>query len=86
VILGRGFSQQEGEELHELFNGEAKEPVLWVVGNKSNGPRARNGPPPGTAGDNGPPPNVKDTVLPIFKGILENWKKQGATKGELVLY
>ncbi|KAI3327318.1 hypothetical protein HD806DRAFT_531894 [Xylariaceae sp. AK1471] len=78
VLLGRGFSQQQAEELYELYGGNATEPIVWAAGSEAKRPK-------GLLND-GPPPGVANMVVPIFKSVLENWKGQGASKGELVLY
>ncbi|TGJ85556.1 hypothetical protein E0Z10_g3206 [Xylaria hypoxylon] len=82
ILFGRGFTQQQAETLYGLYSSEAKVPVLWGAGAAAN-----RG--PGTE----PPPGVEKVMVPIFRGLLENWKKEverkgegEAKKGDLVLY
>jgi hypothetical protein len=80
VLLGRGFTQQQGEELRRLCDddGQAAEPIIWAVGSEANRPK---GLPPSA-----PPPGLAEIVVPVFKGILESWKGEGASKAKIVLY
>ncbi|RWA05108.1 hypothetical protein EKO27_g9998 [Xylaria grammica] len=84
ILFGRGFTQQQAETLHGLYSGEATVPVLWGAG-----AAAKRGP------STEPPPGVEKIMVPILRGVLEDWKKgvegkgegEGeGKKGELVLY
>ncbi|KAI8631667.1 hypothetical protein F5Y19DRAFT_473347 [Xylariaceae sp. FL1651] len=75
VCLGRGFTQQQAETLRELYDGRAKEPLLWVAGAAAKKPSG-----------NMPPAGFEKIAIRNFRDNLENWKKQGASKGELILY
>ncbi|KAI1422700.1 hypothetical protein F5Y12DRAFT_799302 [Xylaria sp. FL1777] len=84
VLLGRGFTQQQAEALYALYGDVAAESVLWAAGAEAN----RR---PGT----GPPPGIEKIIVPMFRGVLEDWKKRvegegvgegKKKKGELVLY
>ncbi|KAI0503226.1 hypothetical protein F5B22DRAFT_560747 [Xylaria bambusicola] len=83
VLFGRGFTQQQAETLYEQHADSATSPpVLWAAGAEAN----RKPLPAGIE----VPPNVDKIVVPIFKGLLEDWKKkvegEGKKEGELVLY
>ncbi|KAI1108583.1 hypothetical protein F5Y14DRAFT_74908 [Nemania sp. NC0429] len=77
VFFGRGFTQQQGEELYALYKDVAPS-VLWAVGAEAE-PRA-----PGAVVT--PPPGAEKIIVPAFRGILEKWVQEGADKGRLVLY
>ncbi|KAK5626619.1 hypothetical protein RRF57_002334 [Xylaria bambusicola] len=84
VLFGRGFTQQQAEMLYAQHAASvASPPVLWAAGAEAN----RKPLPAGVE----IPPNVDKIVVPIFKGLLEEWKKktvevEGKKEGELVLY
>ncbi|KAI1122588.1 hypothetical protein F5Y10DRAFT_71607 [Nemania abortiva] len=73
VVFGRGFTQQQAEELHALYNDLAPS-VVWLAGSAATRPAGA-----------GPPANVEKTLVPMFRAKLEELVKDGA-EGGLVLY
>ncbi|KAI1359399.1 hypothetical protein F5Y08DRAFT_349696 [Xylaria arbuscula] len=69
VLFGRGFSQQQAETLYGLYNNEAKaDRVLWVAGAEAHRKSGKVGAEP--------PPNPEKIIVPIFRSLLEDWKKK----------
>ncbi|KAI3334493.1 hypothetical protein F4824DRAFT_187416 [Ustulina deusta] len=79
VLMGRGFTQQQGEALHEQFKDVAESSVLWAVGADANRP-----PWVGGRSSTEPPPGIEKVVVAALRGVLEAWKKgeEGAEGGE----
>ncbi|KAI0551794.1 hypothetical protein F4679DRAFT_582252 [Xylaria curta] len=75
VLLGRGFSQQQAEDLYNANKGV--EGVAWFAGDESKRPEG--------ADSQDPPPGTSKVMPQVMKGLLEKWVKEGA-KGGLVLY
>ncbi|KAI1259024.1 hypothetical protein F5Y18DRAFT_411337 [Xylariaceae sp. FL1019] len=76
VVMGRGFSEEQGKELHAMFDSMATLPVLWVVGENSKKP----------PGLDIPPGDFAEKQSKFFGDILDEWWKRGASEGELFLY
>ncbi|KAI1746635.1 hypothetical protein F4782DRAFT_536237 [Xylaria castorea] len=76
VLFGRGFSQRQAEELYDANKKTEEETVVWIAGEESKRPTDFENPPPGT----------DKVMVPLFKGLLEKWVKEGEGKGGLVLY
>ncbi|KAI1744795.1 hypothetical protein F4680DRAFT_235385 [Xylaria scruposa] len=75
VLFGRGFSQKQAEDLYNANKGV--EGVVWIAGEESKRPK--------DADVQDPPPGTNKVMVPVLKGLLEKWVKEGA-KGGLVLY
>ncbi|KAI1276352.1 hypothetical protein F5Y07DRAFT_399608 [Xylaria sp. FL0933] len=89
VLLGRGFTQAQAEELFTLYKNETpvsagEGGVLWAAGAEDKRP----------AGVEGmePPRGIEGVMVRTFRGVLEDWKRRvegregKGEKGELVLY
>ena len=74
MLFGRGFTQQQAETLYASCKDATKEaerkvgPVLWAAGAEAHRKSGKVGAEP--------PPNVAKIVVPIFRGLLEDWKKR----------
>ncbi|KAI0153117.1 hypothetical protein GGR57DRAFT_503256 [Xylariaceae sp. FL1272] len=76
VFMGRGFSEEQGKELRDMFDSLAKLPALWVVGdNSKKSPNVQI-----------PPENFAEKQSLVLGDITDEWWQRGARKGELVLY
>ncbi|KAI0111221.1 hypothetical protein GGR51DRAFT_509386 [Nemania sp. FL0031] len=75
VLFGRGFTQQQAEDLYELYKDLAPS-VVWLAGATATRP-AGNGPPPGAA---------EKVIVPMFRAKLAELLKEGKEEGGLVLY
>ncbi|KAI0805040.1 hypothetical protein GGR55DRAFT_681326 [Xylaria sp. FL0064] len=94
VLLGRGFTQEQAEELFNLFKDKTPIPaeeggVLWAAGAEDKRPAGLEG--------MEPPKGIEGVMVKTFRGLLEGWKervgrgwagKKGekGAKGESVLY
>ncbi|TRX96390.1 hypothetical protein FHL15_002662 [Xylaria flabelliformis] len=76
VLFGRGFSQQQAEELYNA--NKDIEGVVWIAGEEAKRPKD-------VKDIQNPPPGTDKVIVPIFKGLLEKWVKEGG-KGGLLLY
>ncbi|KAI5924567.1 hypothetical protein F4810DRAFT_664210 [Camillea tinctor] len=75
VLFGRAFSQEQAEALKESTRGSAKDPVAWIVGDQKKKP----------AGD-GPPPGYANIAIKTLRGVLDQWRDEGAVKDDIILY
>ncbi|KAI1322180.1 hypothetical protein F5Y16DRAFT_52575 [Xylariaceae sp. FL0255] len=84
VLVGRGFTEAQVNELRELFDSDAAEPVLWAAGKDTE--KAKVQATMGSKNDDMPPPGYEKIIENTMRGLLRSWVDRGAKEGELVLY